>query len=291
MEKATSRFRLTSTAFNRDDEENKIDPKRMIILSVEGDETERTYFQHLNTHLDAALIQIEVLRHKQGDGYSDPRYVIELLTEYVDVRQGQLIPDELPEEFTSKYPKEIIAAYLNSDKSLSSEIRNAISEELVKIGIDIEYRRYLQSFDKDTDYFAVILDRDCGNHSRALMEECHKLCVESGYGYFVTNPCFEFWLLLHLCDVKAEYSKEDLEQFKANPTISNRHTVVSHEVSARAHHGKSIGAGCFDKHYFPNLTQACLNVNQFKTSYPEILDDLGSTLPQLFDEFGIQRLF
>ena len=52
MEKLTSRFRLTSTAFTREDEDNKIDPKRMIILSVEGDETERTYFQHLNTHLD-----------------------------------------------------------------------------------------------------------------------------------------------------------------------------------------------------------------------------------------------
>ena len=53
-----------STAFKREDEDNKIDPKRMIILSVEGDETERTYFQHLNTHLDRTMIQIEVLRHK-----------------------------------------------------------------------------------------------------------------------------------------------------------------------------------------------------------------------------------
>ena len=59
----TSRFRLMSTAFKREDEDNKIDPKRMIILSVEGDETERTYFQHLNTHLDRTMIQIEVLRH------------------------------------------------------------------------------------------------------------------------------------------------------------------------------------------------------------------------------------
>ena len=40
MKKLTSRFRLMSTAFKREDEDNKIDPKRMIILSVEGDETE-----------------------------------------------------------------------------------------------------------------------------------------------------------------------------------------------------------------------------------------------------------
>lgn len=110
----TSRFRLTSTAFKREDEDNKIDPKRMIILSVEGDETERTYFQHLNMHLDRTMIQIEVLRHRRGDGYSDPRHVIELLNEYVDIRQGQLIPEELPESFAEKYSREIIDAYLKT---------------------------------------------------------------------------------------------------------------------------------------------------------------------------------
>ena len=175
----TSRFRLMSTAFKREDEDNKIDPKRMIILSVEGDETERTYFQHLNTHLDRTMIQIEVLRHRHGDGYSDPRHVIELLNEYVDIRQGQLIPAELPESFAEKYSRETIDAYLKNDDGLSLETRTAISEALVRIGIDLEYRRYLQTFDKETDYFAVVLDRDCGNHSRALMEECHRLCEEN----------------------------------------------------------------------------------------------------------------
>lgn len=288
MEKLTSRFRLTSTAFTREDEDNKIDPKRMIILSVEGDETERTYFQHLNTHLDRAIIQIEVLRHRRGDGYSDPRHVIELLNEYVDIRQGQLIPAELPESFAEKYSKETIEAYLKNDDSLPSESRTAISEALVRIGIDLEYRRYLQTFDKETDFFAVVLDRDCGNHSRALMEECYKLCEENGYGCFVTNPCFEFWLLLHLCDVKRNYTEEQLEQFKENPKISHQHTVISREVSARAHHGKRIGAASFDKYYLPRITHALLNVNQFKTSYPDVLDDLGSNLPQLFDELGVQ---
>ena len=285
--KITSRFRLTSTAFKREDEDNKIDPKRMVILSVEGDETERTYFQHLNTHLDHTIIQIEVLRHRHGDGYSDPRHVIELLNEYVDVRQGQLIPAELPESFAEKYSKETIDAYLRSDENLSLESRTAISEALVKIGIDLEYRRYLQTFDKETDYFAVVLDRDSGNHSRELMEACYKLCEENGYGCFVTNPCFEFWLLLHLCDVKTECAEEQLEQFKENPRISHQHTAISREVSARAHHGKRIGLASFDEYYFPQIAHALLNVKQFKTSYPEILDDLGSNLPQLFDELNV----
>ena len=103
MQKAVSRFRLQSSAFARKDETEKIEPKRMVFLSVEGDQTERTYFQNLNDYLDTQLIQIEVLRHRPGDGYSDPKYVIELLEEYIDVRQGDLIPKELPKAFTEKY--------------------------------------------------------------------------------------------------------------------------------------------------------------------------------------------
>ena len=192
----------------------------------------------------------------------------------------------MDEQVQSMY--KVACAYLKNDDGLSSETRTAISEALVRIGIDLEYRRYLQTFDKETDYFAVVLDRDCGNHSRTLMEECHRLCEENGYGCFVTNPCFEFWLLLHLCDVKEEYPQEQLDAFRANPKISSHHTVVSREVSIRAHHGKHIGSTQFEKYYFPHIPDALAHVGQFKTSYPDLLDYLGSNLPQLFSVLEIE---
>ena len=123
MSEKSSHFRLRSSAFERDDDTNKILPKKVIFLSVEGDETERSYFQNLNEHLDSAIIQIEVLRHRHGDGYSDPTYVIELLEEYINVRNGDLIPDSLPNEFTNKYSKDIVQKYLNNDISLTSTDR------------------------------------------------------------------------------------------------------------------------------------------------------------------------
>lgn len=286
MPATASRFRLRSSAFNRTDETEKINPKRMVVLSVEGDETERTYFQNLNEHLDTALIQIEVLRHRQGDGYSDPVYVIELLEEYIAVRQGELIPEELPKSFTEKYSKEFIQIYLYGNDKLTEEDRRQFRGDLLKIGIDIEYRRYLQKFSQDTDYFAVVLDRDCGSHSRQLMLECVDRCREHHYGCFVTNPCFEFWLLLHLCDVKAEFSDEELEMLHLNPTVSKRHTKVSYEVSQRAHHAKTISAARFRNLYYPNITKAIRNVSSFATDFPELLDKMGSNLPELLNILG-----
>lgn len=286
MPEVTSRFRLHSSAFVRADEEEKINPKRMIFLSVEGDETERTYFQNLNEHLDAALIQIEVLRHRRGDGYSDPVYVIELLDEYIHVRQGELIPAELPQSFTEKYSKEFIQTYLSRGEGLTVKERKNFSDDLLALGIDLEYRRYLQRFDKELDYFAVVLDRDSGSHSRELMEESVKTCREHQYGCFVTNPCFEFWLLLHLCDVKTEFNLTELAELRLNSNVSKKHTKVSFEVSKRAHHKKSISAKKFDTLYFPNIPKAIKRADEFAGDFPELFDHLGSNLPQLFELLG-----
>ena len=157
---------------------------------------------------------------------------------------------------------------------------------MLKIGIDIEYRRYLQSFDNETDYFAVVIDRDCGNHDRQQLEECIRFCATKNYGLFLTNPCFEFWLLLHLCDVEKEFTAEEKEELLKNAVISNRHTKTSFEVSKRANHRKKINFRKFEKYYYPNINRAIQCAMNFATEFPELLDNLGSNLPKLFMELS-----
>ena len=281
-----SKHRLRSSAFIRKDESEKVDPKRMIFLSVEGDHTERTYFEHLNDHLDNSIIRIEVLRHRRGDGYSDPKYVIELLAEYINVRDGELIPSDLPPEFTAKYSKDILQKYLDNSTDLNRGQRKAIENDLLLIGIDLDYRRYLQSYNNDTDVFAVVLDRDCGNHSRELMVECVQKCSHAGYGCYVSNPCFEFWLLLHLSNVKEEFNEEQQKELLENQKVSGSHTKTSCEVSARARHGKIVSKHAFDTYYFPNIQKAMLRARDFASAFPELYDHLGSNLPELLYTLG-----
>lgn len=284
---AVSKHRLRSNAFTRPDEEIKVDPKRVIFLSVEGDNTETDYFKHLNEHLDNSIMQIEVLRHKQGDGYSDPEYVIDLLSEYVNIRENGCIPVDLPEEIALKYSREILQAYLDNSESLSASQRKCIKDDLLLIGIDLDYRRYLEHFQKNSnDVFAVILDRDCGNHSRELMEKCVSKCSLNHYNCYITNPCFEFWLLLHLRDVRKEYTDDQLEELRQNTRISKRHTTTSKEVSCIAGHSKSIPFNKFEQHYYPNIHAALAHSKQFVDSYPDLYDQLGTNLPQLFEILG-----
>lgn len=286
MSRMSSHFRLRSSAFERDDDANKILPKRIVFLSVEGDETEKSYFQHLNEYLDSTIIQIEVLRHRHGDGYSDPIYVIELLEEYISVRNGELIPEDLPHEFTNKYSKEIIQKYLNDDLSLTTTDRIQFKADLLQVGIDLEYRKYLQDIRQEADLFAVVLDRDCGSHSRQLMLNCVDKCTQSGYKCYITNPCFEFWLLLHLCDVKSEFSDQDLNDLYSNNKISSHHTKVSYEVSKRACHRKTISSKKFNEFYYPNIPQAIKNAKAFTSTFPDLLDKLGTNVPELLNILG-----
>lgn len=287
-----SRFRLRSSAFVRSEEDAQIEPKKALFLSVEGDETERNYFEHLQSYIETSsynsIIHIEVLRHKRGDGYSSPEQVVDLLNEYVTLRHGELIPEELPETFTKMYSQDLIKRYLDHSNSFPKAKQNKINEELLKIGIDLKYRQYLKMFNQKNDCFAVVLDRDCGNHSRQLMVDCINTCKEKGYGCYITNPCFEFWLLLHLCDVKLEYA-DKLNELLTNEKLTRNHTYVSNEVSQRAHHTKRINANIFRTKYLPQIPQAIKNSENFALDLKEILDHLGSNLFELFRIIGYEQ--
>ncbi len=291
MATKASRFRLRSSAFERPEENMQIEPKKAIFLSVEGDETERNYFEHLQSYIETtkynSIIHIEVLRHKRGDGYSSPEYVIELLNEYMNIRNGELIPEQLPKDFTNMYSPNTVKQYLETPLSFSKSERNKMNGELLKLGIDLEYRRYLQLFDHENDYFAVVLDRDCGSHSRKLMEECIKICKEKDYGCYISNPCFEFWLLLHLCNVKTELA--DLNKLLENKKLTNYHTYISNEISKRANHGKRISINTFLTVYLRQIPQAIKNSKDFALDLNEILDHLGSNLSELFLNFGYEE--
>jgi hypothetical protein len=105
-----SKYRLHSNAFERPEEDNPHDPKNLIILSVEGANTERQYFEHLSKHIErggSTVFCIEVLRRKQDDGHSSPEYVIELLNEYIDVLNNDPLPEPWMERFANKYSFEV----------------------------------------------------------------------------------------------------------------------------------------------------------------------------------------
>lgn len=138
-----------------------------------------------------------------------------------------------------------------------------------------------------------MIDRDYKTHSVTQMKRIVTECEEKGYHCFITTPCFEFWLLMHLVNINEEY-KGRLQEFRDNRNVSNKHTFTSREVSKRAGHAKKICEDIFVKRYLSQLDFATCQIKKsFAADKDKLIGndgtedakkgELGSNLPELFD--------
>lgn len=282
-----NRYRLTSTVYDREDEAQKIIPEKRVFLSVEGNVTEKEYFDGLSNNRVKiginAKVDVEVLRRGKKDTNSAPQQVIELLEEYVRLREQNEddILQEVSEQFKEQFSMDFIKQFLETPDKLPKKQRNLFATELKKIGYDINYRKYLKKYNNERDEFAVLIDRDMQTHSESNMSECIKYCRDNGYKCYIANPCFEFWLLMHLADIEAEFG-DQLDKIKENKKVSEQHTFVSREVSNRAHHGKS-GIN-FARRYLPYMDKAVIQAKKFPDDEYELVDSIGCNLWRLIEE-------
>ena len=282
-----NRYRLTSTVYNREDESQKVLPEKRVFLSVEGNVTEKEYFDGVSKNREKiginAEVDVEVLRRGRKDTNSAPQQVLELLEEYIRLREQNEddVLKEISEQFKEQYSIDFIKKYLEDSNSIPKKQRNLFVTELKKIGYDINYRRYLRKYNKELDEFAVLIDRDMHTHSEANMIDCINYCREKGYKCYIANPCFEFWLLMHLADIEDEFG-EQLEQIKENPKMSKHHTFVSLAVSERGHHGKS--GISFATQYMPKINQAINQAKKFASDEEELINNIGCNLWKLLEE-------
>ena len=281
-----NKYRLSSKSYDRETPNEQITPRKIYFISVEGVATEVEYLQGLSdyrTELSInALVNIEVLRRKTKDGYSAPEQVIELLEEYLSLREaGNNIFPDIPDEIKNNFSPDFIQLYIETPESISPKERNRFELALRKTGYDLAYRKYLSKYTSNFDEFCILIDRDAGSHSSEDMNFILQYCKEKKYRCFITNPCFEFWLLLHFSDVYEEYS-DQLDLIRENKKVSNAHTFVSNELSAKAHHGKKGIA--FKEKYLPHIEEAIIRASKFASDNEALITDIGCNIWILIKE-------
>lgn len=188
---------------------------------------------------------------------------------------------EIPNEFIEKYGIDFINAYLENLDSLSKKQKSEFVTDFKKIGYDINYRKYLSKYNNTYDEFGILIDCDIQNHSHTNMLECIQYCKKMHHQCYIANPCFELWLLFHLCDVKEKY-KEKIDMIKENAKISANHTFLSKEVSTIAHHGKS--GIHFKENYLTHVDEAIARAKEFSNGKDNLIDEVGCNLWQLLEK-------
>lgn len=288
-------LRLQSTPmFERSEESNQIQPKRVIVLSVEGNVTEKDYFELVQKYKASlgihALVYIEVLSRHRDDTKSAPKYVLELMEEYFNIRtfdESHALPEEMQSALTEgQFDSFFLKQYYDHPETIDEPRKSEFEQKMMLVGIDISYRQYLRNCQGSdgNDVFGIVIDRDYHSTSEQQLREIYDHCNEKGIHCYITNPCFEFWLLLHLSDVKHEYigkEKQLLENKKDQP---GKRTYVGGEVHRLAHHDKHISESTFIKHYLPAVNIALLRAKDFASTKEELLTKLGSNLTELFEQ-------
>ena len=282
--------------FDRSEADLQVKPLRIIFLSVEGNDTEVCYLSHVHKFRDLLDIKtgvhIHTLKRQKSDTNSAPSDVLELLEEYLVIRNTDNLPKRIRDQIPGIYSIEFIKSYLEEDENLDSFKKKKFEDLLRQTGIDLEYERFLHEYSGEDDIFGIVIDRDHDTHSIKQLRAIKEQCFENGYRLFITTPLFEFWLLLHLSDIKNDYS-DQLEDFKKNPKVSNKHTVVSSEVSRIAGHSKKISENIFKKFYLYKIDYAIKQATeQFCTNLDQLIGNtenedseygmLGSNLTDLF---------
>ena len=275
-------YRLgNKSMFVRPNEES-IEPKRVVFLSVEGTKTEVCYFNFIQKYREQlgidAIVHIEVL--KKRDTKSDPENVLELLEEYVQFRNNNMFEKEINLLSLKNYTPEFIRSYLDNRSNIPKRKRNKFEADLKEESIDLLYLNFLSRYHGKDDVFGIVIDRDYRSHSVDQMNSVIKKCRERDYLCYITNPCLEFWQLLHVSNVATEYI-EQLDQILDNKLDEKGNTFVSNLLYEKTGQRKAIPVKTFVEHYLPNIDLAIERAKNFASS-DELLEKIGSNLGDLF---------
>ena len=209
--------------------------KKKYIFVFEGEKTEKQYFEGIYNYKDDlgidSLIDIEILE-RYDETMSNQLSVVKSLDDYIKQtllmqKNQKIIKEEIITIINSSDIEEYgikdkILKLLNEyivDNNYEKNIYNFInavnniildSEQNIDILIDdIKALKERLEYDHQIDEVCIIIDRDKGSFKQSQYNEVVTICKENNYNLGISNPCFEFWLLLHLSNCK-EYDIEDI---------------------------------------------------------------------------------
>ena len=138
------------------------------------------------------------------------------------------------------------------------------------------------TFDRSLDKIFFIIDRDKDSFISEPGNDQYQYvldrCRENGYGFCISTPCFEFWLLMHFDEV----NDLDREKLLENPWVSARRRYTEHEL-------RRLLPGYSKSRYsvLPLMSQiekAIINEKKFSENEDELRDQIGSRVGLLIEE-------
>lgn len=289
--------------------------KKKYYLVYEGERTESLYFDAVNElkeeiRINPLIELIPIVRSYSEEGWSNPRKILERIVQNIEEFQSGNISYETLLNWIMEYFQD--QGYMANNRPLKKSMWNTLiwicQEQLgvtldkisgdpegdcAKIVSSLKKETELENLMKDVtkiikygkitfvegfDKICFIVDRDKESFTASQYEYVLEQCRKRGFGFYVTNPCFEFWLLLHFNDV-VEINKEKLLE---NPKVTAKQRYSERELRKRipAYRKSKYDAKLLVK----NIDSAIHNEAKFCEDIVQLKEDAGSNIGLLICE-------
>lgn len=134
------------------------------------------------------------------------------------------------------------------------------------------------SYEEGFDEICLIVDRDKESFIESQYEYVKQKCEEQGFRFCVTNPCFEFWLLLHSDKV----FDLDQEKLSENPKVTSKRRYAEYELHKIYPSYKKSNYKA--EEFVENIDIAIKNEKEFCEDVEGLKDSIGSNIGLLIED-------
>lgn len=214
-----------------------VDYRKKYFIASEGSATEPKYFEKLNDSIIKENVSvINILRDYACQGYSNPTHVVKLLQAFIDNSFNGITVRELKNKlanWTHENPNKIDFTsvlteinqiyksdddripYDNLDDLFMRLFREEVYEDVIK-----NFAKYVMAQDVTyspvRDTLNMVIDRDKDSFTDEQYDKVVKFCEDNNVNIYVSNPCFELWLLMHF----DEFDKENPDDLFLNKKVN-----------------------------------------------------------------------
>jgi len=229
----------------------------------EGSDTEVIYFDAIRSlrediGINPLIELIPIIRSFSEEGWSNPKKILDRVIENLQESKKQSISYEslLNRIMDYLYETKVITTSKVLARNIWKIMNQACAEKLHKslndvvedintacsVIIDVLKEEYeLENivedisdiikdagltYEEDFDQVCLIVDRDKDSFVSGQYEYVLNKCKEMKFQFCVTNPCFEFWLLLHFDEV----FELDKEKLLKNQKITAKRRYAENEL-------------------------------------------------------------
>lgn len=290
--------------------------KRKYFLVFEGTKTEVQYFNGIIDNRDELGVDLLIeltplLRSYNEENWSNPKKILLMLIDYLENSIKQDLTVDLFLDRVADWMSEegIISAnsIYNRENFKVSGIKHFtengyLPDDIIKLNTACEIivsfiscdiniadamasiHEYVNShrilYDPETDKVCLITDRDKQCFKSEQYDFVLKMCEQKRYSFYVTNPCFEFWLLLHFDEVLQMNKDNLLSNPRETPKAKKRFLEKQLSILMNGYKKEHLN---FDK-LKNRINNAISNEEHFCEDITKLKSELGCNIGKLMKE-------